>query len=197
MNVCIVGNGPSVFGAGMGHVIDSMDAVIRIHEWGGEHREDFGTKYSYGILPGPWIRKAIGQIKIVPEDGWISYYFYNQKSKDSCPDFVMGRKTHLFNASIDEFFSEILRRRLAPMRGTCSVFMAAKLLKPENIYLAGFDSVLSGKFVQYHDLTGQKLDEKYVGREIEARHDASYDCKMIKRLETETGIKIRDIKEWK
>src|SRR6478752_1600746 len=100
-NVCIVGNGPSVFGAGLGRAIDSMDAVVRIHEWAGLYADDFGSKYSYGILPGPWLFKAMNQVTIRPEDGWLCYNFSRQRRKDTCPDFFMERKTHIFNGSID------------------------------------------------------------------------------------------------
>lgn len=57
MRVCVVGNGPSLLGSGLGSAIDSHDVVVRINDFVIEgHEEDVGTRtdvwfQTWGPLP--------------------------------------------------------------------------------------------------------------------------------------------------
>lgn len=189
-NVTIIGNGPSVYGSGLGSKIDASDLVIRVHEYPAILPEDFGTKYDYGIIPGPWMERALSQITQVPDKGWLIYFLSSQKRNFPHPPAIMDRPTNIFTKEIDKFFSAILSVGMAPTRGISGIYMAAALFKPERIQLVGFDSVLSSKIVQYHPLTGVKYPDKLIGKNRNDRHDFRYERAMVAKIAEKFDVKI-------
>lgn len=195
-NLAIIGHGPAPVGKGYGALIDSMDCVIRFHTCGNQDLTDYGTRFDYGILPGPWIDRAIKEIERVPCIGWLVYFLHNQRRPKTAPLFIEDKFVLTEEVYITKLFSDM---DLPPSRGLCSIALAAKLLKPENIWLVGFDSILEGIVMQYHPSHVEKygaMPEEYIGRAINKRHNFRDERARLKYIAQTTGISIKDIADY-
>lgn len=188
----IVGNGPSLYEAGLGCEIDNYENVVRMHNWSTERPEDFGRKYTHGVLPGAWLRRADKQIKDVPSEAWLCYSFGKHRPV-KIEGAYRGKEVHLYEQEIDDFFVETIKEGLSPTRGIAAVYMAAASFRPKQITLAGFDSVLSGKVLQYHEKHHEHYEPHLIGETKNERHDFEYEKRMLKAISQKFNVKIRSI----
>lgn len=195
-DLAIIGHGPSPVGEGYGQLIDSMDCVLRFHTCDLQDPIDYGTRYDYGVLPGPWGTDRIQRETIrLPAKAWLVYLLHNQRRPRNYPDQVFGLQTHVEEEEITRLLGDM---ELPPTRGLCAILLAAYFLKPENIWLVGFDSLLLGRVMQYHekyDPRAARMPEEYIGQIRNARHDFEIENKKLQLISEEYNIQIRDIAE--
>jgi hypothetical protein len=196
-NLVIVGYGPSAFGKKLGNIIDSMDVVVKLHDNHILSTVDFGERYDVGILPGPWLTKALEQIQNTPDKEWLVYMFSSQRSKVGCPSAINNRQVHMYKEKIDNIFQEMFDIGRAPTRGLCAVAMCIWKYQPKNIWLVGFDDVMSGELHQYHDdYPLQKYNEKELADGECSRHNFKLEKQTLEQLSNIYNTNIRDISDY-
>ena len=186
----IIGHGASPVGKGQGTLIDSFDTVIRMHDCDFQNEADYGSKYDYGILPAPWLNKAVSQIKRVPQNGWLLYYLHNQSQVKKAPHYIMDK---FVLANEKDIFETLGDMELPPTRGLCALVLAAVYLKPKIIHVVGFDSLFSGICEQYHATHPYQLDEKYIGTSQNARHDFEVENNKVRFISEKFNVEIKDL----
>lgn len=165
--IAIIGHGASPAGKGWGSRIDSMP-VVRMHDHGWQSIEDYGTRFDYGILPGPWFEKALTDAHRAPSEGWLCYVLPTQKPKrippmiDYCPVFRA-------DAAVAEFARPMLPTR--PTRGVAGAIVAGEVLQPDALVLVGFDSIFAEQWTPHAE--GSDTPPKFEGP---ALYDANGIC---------------------
>jgi len=143
--VCIVGHGPSTQGRELGKIIDSYDIVIRMVECDWQDELDYGKKYNIGVFSSGVSFSQARKAKRKPSD---KYWYYLTKGKhlenqyDSYGayrqrEMITLRKTVWKYKQKNHKFSRFTR-------GTAAVIAAVEFLKPKEIALVGFDTVMKG-----------------------------------------------------
>ncbi len=188
--VVIIGHGASPVGKGYGKRIDNIDTVIRMHSCEAQNPIDYGVRYDYGILPGPWYDKAAQEVKKLPEYGWLLYFLHNQKRIKRCPKHL-----HRIPINSDEegIFQMLGDMDMPPTRGLCAIALAIIYLQPDVIWLVGFDSLLSGICTQYHPTHNDRIAEEYIGTSKNSRHDFNLERNKLLELSETYQIQIKDI----
>ncbi len=148
MQVAVVGHGPSLSGAGRGAEIDACDIVVRLHNCEWQTPADYGARYDYGVLPGPWLAKALPGIVRRPARGWLLYRF------DRPPQVRPPASAQVI--CIDRWRREIWAQggvsnigRPSPTRGSAAILMAAQHFKPARIWCFGLDNLMAGTTAGY------------------------------------------------
>ncbi len=143
----VIGHGASLDGRALGPRIDGADYVVRMHDCHWQRCGDHGSRYDFGVLPGPWIDRALTQIRRVPAKGWLCYRLPSQRIREHPPSVIMNRPVSEFSSTLDEI-TELLGR-YAPTRGLMAVAMIAMKTAADEIVLAGFDSVRARRVIRY------------------------------------------------
>jgi hypothetical protein len=148
LTVAIVGHGASVEGAGLGAAIDEADLVLRMHDcWWQDNAEDWGCRWTHGVLPGPWKGAWERTRKGAPESRWWCY----RLNGEACPEVLAGVQVRAFDLAWTK--AQLLRpgmARAAPTRGLAAALMAMVAaqgsLTPQalRLRLVGFDRMRSG-----------------------------------------------------
>ncbi len=189
----IVGHGPSIIGAKKGRSIDSMP-VVRMHTC---HRHkpvsDFGLRYDYGILGGSWAKYASDEIEKIPETGWLYYVLPGCKQEF---DSMANRPVTAYSEEIGFYFGDMCIKRKPPTRGLCAILMTILHLKPKELWLAGFDSIITGTVTQYHnefDTEHPRIEGKYIGKSFNRAHEFDIEHSKMKTIARDTGTLVYDI----
>ena len=146
MKICIVGHGTSISGKSYGTVIDEHDVVVRL-------------KNCSSILGTPdYGSKATVQVASVDTPGIIGsiraemYWIYTKAGKFD--PATVGEAVGKVQAPVwmpvdlavhwNKHFVEIGGKHPCVSIGTAAFFMAAHFFQPEQITMAGFDTVMAG-----------------------------------------------------
>jgi hypothetical protein len=145
VTIVIVGHGPSPVGKGWGAEID-RHIVVRAHNWEWQGAADYGSRCDYGILPGPWFKKAVGEIVRPPSTGWLMY-----QSKRGKP---LKPPAEIAGARVLTHSLTFLHDRLAPhrpTRGLAGFVMAALQFSgiDRDFVLIGLDRMRTGEFTPH------------------------------------------------
>lgn len=152
MKLCVVGHGPSLEGAGLGHLIDHCDAVLRFKKgWKltQDYQTDYGKRTDYLCasteVPGTLLVPDDIKAQIKAFVGYPKYGFYNEHAVESMQtalerDIVVP--INLCNYWNDRF------RKLGGTHPNVSVGMAGLIvlaheLRPQEVVLAGMDAILN------------------------------------------------------
>ena len=145
MNVCVVGHGPSLKGAGLGPTIDSYDKVVRLKSsqtvlW----TNDFGSKAdalcSSTEIMGTFFKMHAGEYWGYPKNGVFDERIAMKTIKTlQQPIMIPLGFINTWNARF---------RQMGSIHPNVSTGMAAILIsihrwKPDKIVLAGFDTLLN------------------------------------------------------
>lgn len=184
--VCVVGNGPSLEGAGLGKVIDTHDVVVRMHDWHWQLRADYhdsGFKYTVGVIPGPWAEAAFLNIEMRPDVFWM------YKPRKYWPMlYVCGVPLHNLDCVSSDYWDEIVAEGFFPTRGYMGVIMASKVYGKGTITLAGFDSLQLGFSTGYSKAYVAHCKEAHgwaliddTGVTYNARHNFTLERDLLKK----------------
>lgn len=147
MNVCIVGHGPSLKGAGLGELIDSQDFIVRLKNCAMLLAEphDYG-KRTDAICSSTEVLPVIAKVKAreywgYPKNGEFSLKrvrWLKRHVEATAKVIVPIEPCNLWNA----FFREMGAKHPNVSTGLGALICALHLKKPQKVYLAGFDKVL-------------------------------------------------------
>jgi hypothetical protein len=191
--VAIIGHGPSPEGRGWGYKIDQMP-VVRMHNHLWQYPRDYGTRLDYVVIPGPWGNLPYKEMDHNPPPacGYLLYTLPNQRSKFVHPEEFKDRTIAKFK--MDNETKTIFEAGFVPTRGFCGVIMAMRHLKPEEIVLVGFDSIVAGVQTEYHPSAPGKeeLKPEHVGTAITENeaHHYGVEAHCIKEWAAENGVKL-------
>lgn len=145
MKVCVVGHGPSLKGKKLGRIIDSHDKVVRLKGSSSVHgSEDYGIKCNA-------LCSSTEIMGVFRRQNAEEYWAYPKKGEFSHPVAIKVITEIEKPVMIPLLFSNYWNHRFREM-GAChpnvSTGMAAILFsihrwKPEEIILAGFDTLLN------------------------------------------------------
>lgn len=149
MKVCIVGHGTSLVGSNLGSLIDDCDLVVRLK--GGDlicksAPEDYGTKFDYLVAS----TEILGCFDAKPRLGnWAypKYSWYDEVSLDKAAKKTeRGIEVPLNLCNYWNFmFRQLGGKHPNVSTGCAAVIIAAHILRPKQILLAGFDTLLDPK----------------------------------------------------
>lgn len=144
MNVAIVGHGPSLVGKKYGSYIDTFEHVVRMKNCGKTlGTEDYGSKINSLCLS----TEVLG---LVDKVQCGMYWLYPKNGKyDQAQTFeVVANKGAPFMIPLDLMnywngkFKEMGAKHSCVSTGMASIIIATHYLEPEQITLAGFDTLL-------------------------------------------------------
>lgn len=194
MIITVVGHGPSPTGHGLGSLVD-QHPVIRMHDRSWQSEEDYGKRTDYTVIPGPWAARGDNKrfrLKFnernKPTVAWVAYTLY---PKQLVYDWL-GRPVLWFDMA---WFTELLKPErpgvidVVPTRGTAAVLIAMEM-GFDHIRLLGFDSVVSGKITTYAPGAGIVRDPRWVGKEVNSRHDYGRERDHLLRIARERDVKL-------
>jgi hypothetical protein len=151
-SIAIVGHGAELDGAGLGAVIDGCGFVLRMHDcwwqFGDGAADDFGTRWDFGILPGPWGEnlwwRDYRPVCARPHFGWWRYG-YRDRGLDELLTFD---DKLVLSVDLGETRQALLRpgmERAAPTRGLAAALVALQLFsRLERLVLFGCDRLRDG-----------------------------------------------------
>lgn len=198
MKLCVVGHGKSLEGAGLGHVIDSCDVVLRFKK-GWQLTEtnpvDYGTKMDFvmastevlGVFLMPEHLKAKVQHFIAyPKNG-----FYSEEAVDGAEKAL--RRNIVVPLNLSNYWNHQFRS-MGGSHPNCSVGMAgifilAHELRPKVILFAGMDALLNpdGGFHRIEAVPR-------TGAGPFPDHDWATENKLLHRLSAEYEFEFHDIR---
>lgn len=149
MKIALVLSGSSAIGKGLGTEIDSHDLVIRMMdcEWQDNHPEDYGSKYDYGILPGPWsIENTTKRIVKQPTQGWLLYYLEYQKRKRVFPAKIYDK---IVLEALSRISKSHFTEKVVPTRGLAALELIFKFFPVTKLRVYFGDSLRSGEPTKY------------------------------------------------
>lgn len=144
MEVCIVGHGPSLKGAGLGSKIDEK-TVVRLKNCAGllKNPEDYGTRTDVVCSSTPVVRYMVDVESPV-------YWAYNKRptwNEQVLQDFKAKVKgeVYMFPETCN-IWNDVFRKMGGShpnvSTGMAAVIISLEVLKPEKLWLAGFDKIL-------------------------------------------------------
>lgn len=142
MRVAVIGHGPSAEGAGLGSVIDGCDLVVKMHDCHWQTAEDWGRRWDFGVLPGPWSGRWERTRQSSPTSGW---WAYRLQKTDRIPTELAGLL--VVSATLKWTIPKLRRKgmgRVAPTRGLCGALMALQFASPTELVMVGFDRLRDG-----------------------------------------------------
>jgi hypothetical protein len=184
MRIAVIGHGASLEGAGLGSEIDGCDIVMRLHDWDWQTVADHGARYDIGVLPGPWMQKAVTQIARWPESGWLAYS-WDGKAKGAAPPRTIIVNIGQWRARLIERGAVCTRGIPALTRGLSALIMASRRFPGSEIFAFGFDNVFSGENENYNypAACGSVADTKL-------RHDMRVERALIPEIEKHYRTRI-------
>lgn len=184
MNICIIGHGKSALGKKLGPRIDEFE-VVRLKNPTWQSVEDYGTRCDYMAASCETLPVML-EYKKVPKEywgqpkrgSWSSVTEASFRSKAKSPLTV---QIDLHNKWNPVFLG--LTDGDAPNHslGMAAIVYSAEILKPEKIYLVGFDNLLNPNQLDYHKANVGKWT---------TRHDWFAENKMLPIITEQTGVEI-------
>jgi hypothetical protein len=118
-----------------------------MHDCHWQSRVDYGTRYDYGIIPGPWSDRAIAQIERTPAKGWLWYSLKWQRGALHCPNVLKNRAVFEYQDSLSPFVEGL--QPYGPTRGLMGIIMAVLRTGARDVVLVGFDTIREGRVTMY------------------------------------------------
>jgi len=149
MEVCVVGHGMSLKGAGLGAKIDKHEQVVRLKNCSDllENTKDYGRKTTVMFSS----TEVCWQLhKVVAEEYWCfpKYDAYNTDLIDQLRKKVNGPRVRvLAHQSMvwNKLFRDMGGKHPNVSTGMAAIISVCELLNPRILHLAGFDTVMNPK----------------------------------------------------
>lgn len=199
MRIAVIGHGPEPVGQGWGTDIDAHDRVVRLHDWDWQDAGDYGTRYDYGVLPGPGIARALKSAVRAPENGWLVYSPYQPLDRAYVTDGIMGRpvldvRDHAIAwfERLARFNARSFRGRAALTRGASAILLTAHVLSPTELTLVGFNNIIEGRFGSgYPAACPAQNDFDHPGQEYNHAHDMVAERALVFEALRRYGVRPR------
>lgn len=186
MSIIIVGRGPSLKGKQLGKQIDSFDNVIRLTN--AIFDDDYGYKTDYVLVTTLQISLLRGLDYSNLKEIWLYWTQIPLHSKSDLNQiFETIKIVTKYNGEI-----QLINKKLTkwlnwykanadpvnlkcpnvtyPSKGTAAVLAAMRLLKPKELFIAGFDNVMGEeKLRQCHDFLAENLVVKRAAKELKCQ----------------------------
>ena len=187
MNICIIGHGKSALVRGLGSEIDKFE-VVRLKNPSWQNEGDYGTRCDYMAASCETLPVML-EYKKVPKEywgqpkkgSWSKVTESNFRSKAKAPLTVQIDLHNKWNPVFLGLTDSDLNVTPNHSLGMAAITYAAELLKPEKIYLVGFDNMLNPDQLEYHKAN--------VGKWV-TRHDWHAENKMLPIITEQTGVEI-------
>ena len=190
-DVIVVGNGPSLQKAGKGALIDSHEPVIRLKKYDHFYKPgDYGTKCDYIAASAETARIMLSNPH-KPKEYWIYPKCFGTWSEARLGCFesyvVIGEYTEPWN----EVFRQMVNYIGAGPKGrNFSIGLAAAItamerFKPEELWLAGFDTVLHPE-VPYVSMYNPHT-------RADVHHLWEYENKLLYQVAEKNGTKLCEL----
>lgn len=184
MNIYIIGHGKSPLNKGWGPRIDE-GLVVRLKNPSWQNKEDYGSRVDYMCSSCETLPVML-DYKNVPKEYW------GQPKKGSWNATTeanfRSRAKALLKIQIDlhnkwnPIFLDLTDKDVPNHSlGMAAITYVAEILKPETIFLVGFDNLLDPSRLDYHKAN--------FGKWV-TRHDWFAENLMLPIIERETGVKI-------
>ena len=149
MEVCIVGHGPSLKGAGFGAAIDSHDKVVRLKNCSAllENPGDYGRKTDVMFST---TEVCYHLHKVVAEEYWCfpKYDAYNADLIDQLRKRVNGSRVRVLTEQSriwNKLFRDMGGKHPNVSTGMAAIISVCEILNPRKLNLAGFDILFNPK----------------------------------------------------
>lgn len=144
--IVVIGHGASPDGRGWGRKIDAHP-VVRLHDCHWQDSKDHGSRYDFGVLPGPWLDRASKSIERVPARGWLCYMLAGRPVRMGPPAVLKNRPVSTYGTTLESVLDPL--GRYAPTRGLMAIVMGVLKTGAKEVVLVGFDGLLSGHIGPY------------------------------------------------
>lgn len=188
----VIGHGASPHGKGWGERIDAAAHVVRLHDCHWQDAPDYGERYDYGILPGPWFQRALKQVQVKPSKGWLCYRLSDQRNRRQPEGRALGLPVYAAGPEIAWIRTPL--GDLPPTRGLAAAALAAFVFKPLRLVLVGFDSVYGEAVGEYAPGCGRAAPG-VIGEATNRRHDYRAERKALDLFETFAGVRPENAAE--
>jgi Glycosyltransferase family 29 (sialyltransferase) len=145
MKVSIVGHGPSLKGSGLGDLIDAYDHVVRMKNCGDLLKEpgDYGLRTDFMCSSTEVLR--VMKVKALQYWGYPKYGTYNKESVEKFAKTIDVPLLipHAVCNAWNDYFRSLTSQHPNYSTGMAAIVIACHYLRPEEIYLAGFDTLLN------------------------------------------------------
>lgn len=182
MEVVIVGHGPSLVDSNKGQEIDKR-AVVRLKKCDTviSNGKDYGIRCDY-MCSSTEVMGGMLDMSFTPKEYWGypkkgSWTQSNEKKMDGNNYIIFLDECEKWNVLFRKYAGEPYRNYST---GLAAIIIACFHLKPEKIYLAGFDTVLDPK---------KKYVSRYNKNPIDS-HRWDVENKMLPLIEGEYGLEI-------
>lgn len=186
MQIAVIGHGASMEGSGLGPLIDGFETVIRLHDCHWQRADDFGAKYDIGILPGPWIGRAVTQIERTPSRHYLAYSWGRLNGEPPASPATIHLNIAAWRARLIEIGATCRQGEPALTRGLSAIIMAGQQYPGAAITCFGMDNVFSGETENYHypSYSGASAD---TGK----RHDMDAERRLIPEIASAFNCRIK------
>lgn len=189
MIAAFIGHGASLSGGALGPLIDGCDLVVRLHDWHWQPEADFGRRYDYGVLPGPWLARALTQQRRSPLRGWL-VYGWQPHHRQGLPEGATYIDCGPLHTRLRQLGARCRVGVPAPTRGLAALYMIATLPGVTEIRAFGCDAIEAGsaETYAYHPALG--VTDHDTGR----RHDMARERQALDWIAGTTGIHVRFVR---
>lgn len=174
----IVLSGESLRGARLGESIDKADLIVRLHDSQWQNIEDHGGRFDLGVLPAPWLGRALKQCRRLPDKKWLVYNWAYQKNP-------VRNYVSLLNRPVINYYYEDSRVYFspdkAPSRGFMSILACLEIFPKHQIFVYGGDSLRTGELTNYY--TGRRIKNN-------PRHNFKHESILLSNLKEKRLIFI-------
>lgn len=193
-SVCIVGHGPSLKGAGQGKNIDACDFVVRLKNCYTLLAEphDFGSKTN-AMCSSTEVLPYLPKVKAAEYWGYPKKGEYSQKRVRWLQRHVGTAKVevpleacNLWNAA----FLELGGQHPNVSTGMGAIIIALELKRPEVLFLAGFDNVVTPTIQGYRCTVPTVFND---GGTKSTGHDWQKEHELLPYLATHYKVRMKTI----
>lgn len=190
MIAAFIGHGASLTGAALGPIIDGCDLVVRLHDWHWQPAADFGGRYDYGVLPGPWIGRAVAQVRHSPLRGWLVYGWQARHRQATAPEGAFYVDCTHVQTRLRRLGARCRVGIPAPTRGLAALYMIATLPGITEIRAFGCDAIETGSTegYAYHPALGRQDSD------TSRRHDMARERLVVDEIARASGVPIRFVR---
>lgn len=140
MNIAIIGHGASANGRRWRDLIDGCDTVVRMWDCDWQDPRDYGERYDVGLVNADRrsVEAFIQSVRRAPAEWWV----YDLGHMPNLPDATVIDPAPWCERAV-ALGGETTRDRLNLTRG-CVAAAHAITLRPERVFLVGFDAIRDG-----------------------------------------------------